>query len=102
MSDEPTPAGAGKKTMLLKLLKIFGIFMGVLIAGFGTAGYLSSGWEGVWNGLTWVLIIGLLLLPGFALLISARFWGDYTGRWGAAQYKEQLEGKPDDGKNRDW
>jgi len=30
------------------------------------------------------------------LLIALKFWGGYANRWGASNYKKELEGEPKD------
>jgi hypothetical protein len=68
---------------------------------FALYGYFAGGKEGLTTGLTLGLLLSLMATPMLALLIGVNVWSGYASRWGEANYKEMLEGKPGDKKYDD-
>ncbi|NLE83202.1 MAG: hypothetical protein GX603_01640 [Chloroflexi bacterium] len=85
----------------LGILKWYGLAILVITLVLSGLGYSGAGWEGVKNGLTWGLLIGIVGLPLVGLLISVNVWSGYANRWGEVKYKEMLEGKPEDKKTEE-
>lgn len=82
----------------LGILKWYGLGVLVIALVLTVLGYSGAAWQGALNGLTWGILIGVMGLPLVGLLISLTVWSGYANRWGAAKYKEMLEGRPDDKK----
>ena len=72
----------------------------------GGLGYLLAGTQGLTNGAGWGLILGLVSVPFSAFVISARFWGDFAGRFSQQWIKKETEGahpsKTDAGESGRW
>jgi hypothetical protein len=59
----------------------------------GTIGFLVTGEsEGFVNGAGWGVVLGFVAVPFLAFMIYAQYWGDYSGRYGAAHIKKETEG----------
>lgn len=78
----------------LKFLKWYAGGVVVVAVILAALGYSGAGWEGAKNGLTWALLFALFGLPVAGFFINVSFWSGYANRWGEANYKEMLEGKP--------
>lgn len=79
-----------------RFFKLFlpGVLAAPLLAGLilGVIGFFVSGAEGFINGATWGVSLGLVAVPFTAYTVFARYWGDYSGRYGAAWIKKETEG----------
>lgn len=66
-----------------------------LLAGLvlGIIGFLVAGTEGFVNGAVWGIALGLLSVPFTAFTIYVKYWGDYSGRYGAAWIEKETTGK---------
>lgn len=76
------------KKFLLRLLLVFAILLVVLSLALAVLGYMGAGWEGVKSGLLWGLLFAFMALPALGWLVSARYWSDFAGRWGASRFKD--------------
>jgi len=85
----------------LKMLKIYGLIALGIIIVFTGVGYFTGGVPGLLNGLNLGLVVSAIGLPFLGVIVSITYWGEFAGRWGEEQYREQLEGKPKDKKHRD-
>lgn len=80
--------------------KFFGVFLRnvllvTVLSGLFLAllGYLFAGEQGFANGATWGVILGIASAPFSAFaIISAKYWGDFSGRLGAWWVKRETEG----------
>ncbi len=73
------------------LINVIGV---VFLAGLvlGLFGFLLAGQEGFVNGAIWGLTLGLFSVPFTGFIIMAKYWGDYSGRFGADWLKKEMEG----------
>jgi hypothetical protein len=88
-----------KKFIILFLRNVI-IATALTGAIFGAIGFLLAGKEGFVNLATWGLLLGLIggFSGGLAMLVSAKYWGDYAGRYGAWWIKNETEGEPEQSK----
>ena len=101
MQTTPEPAPKNKMRQYLKMLKIYGLIALGIIIVFTGVGYFTGGVPGLLNGLNLGLVVSAIGLPFLGVIVSITYWGEFAGRWGEEQYREQLEGKPKDKKHRD-
>ncbi len=73
----------------------------VVGAVLGVFGFLVAGKVGLVNGLSWGLVLGFLSVPFTTFIIFQKFWGDYSGRFGSAWFKDQAMGDDPDKRERD-
>ena len=101
MQTTPEPAPKNKMRQYLKMLKVYGLIALGIIIVFTGVGYFTGGVPGLLNGLNLGLVVSAIGLPFLGVIVSITYWGEFAGRWGEEQYREQLEGKPKDKKHRD-
>ena len=101
MQTTPEPAPKNKMRQYLKMLKVYGLIALGIIIVFTGVGYFTGGVPGLLNGLNLGLLVSAIGLPFLGVIVSITYWGEFAGRWGEEQYREQLEGKPKDKKHRD-
>lgn len=89
---QPSNLPEVKKPNLARQLKVLGISIAVIIACFGLFGWLIGGVEGAKGGLVWGLVLTLLAAPSLLLLFVAKPLSEFSGRWGAHNFKKHLEG----------
>jgi hypothetical protein len=63
------------------------------VIGLGGIGYLVGGKAGLANGASWGLILGLVGIPFTVILILAKYWGDFAGRYGQWWIKKETDGE---------
>lgn len=80
--------------------KFFKRFLPALIAApllaglaLGIIGFLVAGTEEFVNGAIWGFALGLISVPYTGFTIATGYWGDYSGRYGAAWIQEETEGE---------
>lgn len=101
MQTDPQPTPENKMRGYLKALKVYALIALGVVLLFTLGGLLTGGIPGLLNGLKIGLIVSAVGLSFLGSVISLTYWSDFAGRWGEAQYKEQLEGKQKDKKNHD-
>ena len=84
------------KKFILRVLLGYGLLVFLLVASFCVIGYRAAGWQGARNAAGTGLLVSAISLPMAGLLIALKFWGGYANRWGASNYKKELEGEPKD------
>lgn len=87
-----------------KFIKLFlrNVVIATILTGaiLGAIGFLLAGKEGFINLATWGLLLGLIggFSGGLAMLVSAKYWGGYAGRYGAWWIKNETEGDQEQSK----
>jgi len=99
--NSSTTPPESKMRKYLKMLKGYGFIASGMLVLFSGFGFLTSGVPGLLNALNLGLIVCAIGLPFLGVINSITYWSEFASRWGEEKYKEQLEGKPDDKKNRD-
>ncbi len=61
--------------------------------GLGVFFFILAGQEGLVNGLTWGLILGIMSIPFTAMVIMTKYWEGYSTRYGAWWIKKETEGE---------
>ena len=59
---------------------------------FRVTGDLLAGRQGLVNGVTWGIVLGLVSVTFMSTMIGAKPSGDVTRRYGSWRYKNELEG----------
>ena len=102
MQRKSSNLAESKMRTYLKMLKVYGLIALGIILLFTGGGFVTGGMPGLLSGLNLGLIVSAVGLPFLGMIVSMTYWSGFAGRWGEEQYKEQLEGKPDDKKDQDW
>ncbi|MFZ3069630.1 MAG: hypothetical protein WA110_00690 [Anaerolineaceae bacterium] len=84
------------KKYLLKIGLVYLIIAVVVVLILAGVGYSAKGREGALNAAAFGLLLDLMALPFMGILIAARFWSGYAGRYGEWYYKKETEGDPND------
>ncbi|MEN8173870.1 MAG: hypothetical protein ABFS03_13445, partial [Chloroflexota bacterium] len=69
------------KKFFIVFLRNLILSIGLAIIILGVFGYLVAGKEGLVNGATWGLILGLVGGFSSGLMVLPKYWGDYAGRY---------------------
>ena len=86
------------KQFFLAFLRSTIITIAIAVLLLGLFGFFLAGTEGLFNGALWGLILGIASVPFTGFMILAKYWGDFSGRYGAAWFKKEAEGEEE--KNR--